>query len=56
MCDEDGWETTVFPPFLKTGKPPAFLYSYKINGIKAQFYDPYANTPVFYLLLNKNPQ
>ena len=32
------------------------MYPYKINGIKAQFYDPYANDQdwalVYYLLVN----
>lgn len=36
----------------------AYLYPYKINGIKARFYDPYANDQdwalVFYLLIHRN--
>ena len=36
----------------------AYLYPYKIDGVKGQFYDPYANDQdwalVYYLLVNKN--
>jgi hypothetical protein len=45
--------------FFEDGKAScAYLYPYKINGIKAQFYDPYANDQdwalVSYLLVNNN--
>ncbi|MDR2651978.1 MAG: six-hairpin glycosidase, partial [Prevotellaceae bacterium] len=47
--------------FFEDGKAScAYLYPYKVNGIKAQFYDPYANDQdwalVSYLLINKNLQ
>ena len=43
--------------FFEDGRAScAYMYPYKINGIKAQFYDPYANdqdwTLVYYLLVN----
>ena len=45
--------------FFEDGKAScAYLYPYKINGVKAQFYDPYANDQdwalVYYLLVNEN--
>lgn len=44
--------------FFEDGKAScAYMYPYKINGIKAQFYDTYANDQdwalVYYLLVNK---
>jgi hypothetical protein len=47
--------------FFEDGKAScAYLYPYKVNGIKAQFYDPYANDQdwalVSYLLINRNLQ
>lgn len=43
--------------FFEDGRAScAYMYPYKINGIKAQFYDPYANDQdwalVYYLLVN----
>lgn len=45
--------------FFEDGKAScAYLYPYKIDGIKGQFYDPYANDQdwalVYYLLVNEN--
>ena len=44
--------------FSEDGKAScAYLYPYKVDGVKAQFYDPYANDQdwalVYYLLVNK---
>lgn len=44
--------------FFEDGKAScAYMYPYKIDGVKAQFYDPYANDQdwalVYYLLVNK---
>lgn len=44
--------------FFEDGKAScAYLYPYKVNGVKAQFYDPFANDQdwglVYYLLVNK---
>ena len=45
--------------FFEDGKAScAYLYPHKIDGVKARFYDPYANDQdwalVYYLLVNKN--
>lgn len=45
--------------FFEDGKAScAYLYPYKVDGVKGQFYDPYANDQdwalVYYLLVNKN--
>lgn len=45
--------------FFEDGKAScAYLYPHKIDGVKAQFYDPYANDQdwalVYYLLVNKD--
>lgn len=45
--------------FFEDGKAScAYLYPYKVNGMRAQFYDPYANDQdwalVYYLLVNEN--
>lgn len=45
--------------FFENGKAScAYLYPYKIDGVKAQFYDPYANDQdwalVYYLLVNED--
>lgn len=45
--------------FFEDGKAScAYLYPYRINGVKGQFYDPYANDQdwalVYYLLVNAN--
>ena len=44
--------------FFEDGKAScAYMYPYKIDGVKAEFYDPYANDQdwalVYYLLVNK---
>lgn len=44
--------------FFEDGKAScAYMYPYKIDGVKAQFYDPYANDQdwalVYYILVNK---
>ncbi|RHN09394.1 six-hairpin glycosidase [Bacteroides intestinalis] len=44
--------------FFEDGRAScAYMYPYKIDGVKAQFYDPYANDQdwalVYYLLVNK---
>lgn len=44
--------------FFEDGKAScAYMYPYKVNGVKAQFYDPFANDQdwglVYYLLVNK---
>lgn len=44
--------------FFEDGKAScAYLYPYKVDGVKGQFYDPYANDQdwalVYYLLINK---
>ncbi|MDR3365413.1 MAG: DUF5695 domain-containing protein [Prevotellaceae bacterium] len=45
--------------FFEDGKAScAYLYPYKVNGVKAQFYDPYANDQdwalAYYLTVNRN--
>lgn len=45
--------------FFEDGKAScAYLYPHKIDGVKARFYDPYANDQdwalVYYFLVNKN--
>lgn len=45
--------------FFEDGKAScAYLYPYKVDGVKGQFYDPYANDQdwalVYYLLVNKD--
>lgn len=45
--------------FFEDGRAScAYMYPYKVNGAKAQFYDPFANDQdwglVYYLLVNKN--
>ena len=39
-------------------KPLAYIYPNRVNGVKAGFYDPYANDQdwalVYYLLVNKD--
>ena len=58
LCQVDIFLRNNLCLFFEDGKAScAYMYPYKIDGVKAEFYDPYANDQdwalVYYLLVNR---